>query len=145
MVKRKKVSGGNLIDLRKSNKKEILKLLCANGSLCCSDIARKINLSVGGTANITDEMLSEAEDASVVMPEFLDFIGDSVLVAHNASFDVGFLRQWCFENNIKISPTVLDTVELVMNLEDEFEIELEMDESFKTVGDVVKAIEEKLA
>ena len=31
----------------------------------------------------------------------------------------------------------LDTVELVMNLEDEFEIELEMDESFKTVGDVV--------
>ncbi|HIW39554.1 MAG TPA: acyl carrier protein [Candidatus Eubacterium pullicola] len=39
----------------------------------------------------------------------------------------------------------LDTVELVMNLEDEFEIELEMDESFKTVGDVVKAIEEKLA
>ena len=39
----------------------------------------------------------------------------------------------------------LDTVELVMNLEDEFEIELEMDESFKTVGDVVKAIEEQLA
>lgn len=39
----------------------------------------------------------------------------------------------------------LDTVELVMNLEDEFEIELEMDESFKTVGDVVKVIEEKLA
>ena len=39
----------------------------------------------------------------------------------------------------------LDTVELVMNQEDEFEIELEMDESFKTVGDVVKAIEEKLA
>ncbi len=39
----------------------------------------------------------------------------------------------------------LDTVELVMNLEDEFNIELEMDESFKTVGDVVKAIEEKLA
>ena len=39
----------------------------------------------------------------------------------------------------------LDTVELVMNLEDEFNIELEMDESFKTVGDVVKAIEEKFA
>ena len=35
----------------------------------------------------------------------------------------------------------LDTVELVMNLEDEFEIELEMDESFKTVGDVVKYLE----
>ncbi len=39
----------------------------------------------------------------------------------------------------------LDTVEVVMNLEDEFSIELEMDESFKCVGDVVKVIEEKLA
>ena len=61
-------------------------------------------------------MLAEAEDASVVMPEFLNFIGESVLVAHNASFDVGFVRQWCIENNIKISPTVLDTVELAKTL-----------------------------
>ena len=35
----------------------------------------------------------------------------------------------------------LDTVELVMNLEDEFGIQLEMNESLKTVGDVVNAIE----
>ncbi len=39
----------------------------------------------------------------------------------------------------------LDTVEVVMSLEDEFEIELEMDESFQCVGDVVKVIEEKIA
>lgn len=40
----------------------------------------------------------------------------------------------------------LDTVELVMNLEDAFEgIQLEMNESLKTVGDVVKAIDEALA
>ena len=55
----RKASGKNLIDLRKSNKKRILKLLCANGPLCGSDIARRINLSIGGTANITDEMLSD--------------------------------------------------------------------------------------
>jgi len=35
----------------------------------------------------------------------------------------------------------LDTVELVMNLEDEFGVQLEMNESLKTVGDVVAAIE----
>ena len=35
----------------------------------------------------------------------------------------------------------LDTVELVMNLEDEFGVQLEMNESLKTVGDVVNAIE----
>ncbi len=66
--------------------------------------------------HITDDMLAEAEDASVVLPEFLEFIGESVLVAHNASFDVGFIRQWCIENNVKISPTVLDTVELSKTL-----------------------------
>ena len=35
----------------------------------------------------------------------------------------------------------LDTVELVMNLEDEFGVQLEMNESLKTVSDVVAAIE----
>ena len=35
----------------------------------------------------------------------------------------------------------LDTVELVMNLEDEFGVQLEMNESLKTVGDVVAVIE----
>ena len=35
----------------------------------------------------------------------------------------------------------LDTVDLVMNLEDAFEVTLEMDENIKTVGDLVKAIE----
>ncbi|MEA4986991.1 MAG: acyl carrier protein [Anaerovorax sp.] len=38
----------------------------------------------------------------------------------------------------------LDTVELVMNLEDEFSISLEMNEDLKTVGDVVKAIDAAL-
>lgn len=36
----------------------------------------------------------------------------------------------------------LDTVELVMNMEDAFGISLEMTEDMKTVGDVVKAIDE---
>ena len=35
----------------------------------------------------------------------------------------------------------LDTVELVMNLEDEFDVEIEVDEGIKTVGDLVKIIE----
>lgn len=35
----------------------------------------------------------------------------------------------------------LDTVELVMNMEDEFGISLEMTDDMKTVGDVVKAID----
>ena len=54
----------------------------------------KLEEKIVKLTHITDDMLAEAEDASVVMPEFLNFIGESVLVAHNASFDVGFVRQW---------------------------------------------------
>lgn len=38
----------------------------------------------------------------------------------------------------------LDTVEMVMELEDEFDIELEVDTKLNTVGDMVALIEKKL-
>ncbi len=40
---------------------------------------------------ITNEMLEAAPEPDVVIPQFLDFIGDSVLVGHNANFDINFL------------------------------------------------------
>ncbi len=58
----------------------------------------------------------------------------------------------CERESIKLESTwkeleldSLDAVEVVMNLEDEFGIELEMDESFKCIGDVVAVIEQRLA
>ena len=43
---------------------------------------------------ITEAMLSSAPTAAQVLPRFLDFVGggDSILVAHNARFDMGFLN-----------------------------------------------------
>lgn len=41
---------------------------------------------------ITDSMLKGQPDAAKVMPDFLRFIGDSVLIAHNAPFDVNFIN-----------------------------------------------------
>ena len=41
---------------------------------------------------ISKSMLSGWPSPEVVWPDFLDFIGDSPLVAHNASFDMGFIR-----------------------------------------------------
>jgi DNA polymerase III epsilon subunit family exonuclease len=41
---------------------------------------------------ISDEMVRDAPLFSDVAPRFLEFIGDSVLVAHNAHFDMGFLN-----------------------------------------------------
>ena len=40
-------------------------------------------------------MVLDAPDIESVLPEFLEFVGDGVLVAHNAGFDVGFIEQNC--------------------------------------------------
>ncbi|WP_216327181.1 3'-5' exonuclease [Deinococcus aestuarii] len=41
---------------------------------------------------ISDEMVRDAPGLADVLPEFLDFVGDSPVVAHNISFDRGFMR-----------------------------------------------------
>ena len=41
---------------------------------------------------IDDEMVKDAPVISKVLPEFMDFLGESIIVAHNASFDFGFLN-----------------------------------------------------
>lgn len=63
--------------------------------------------------NITDDMLKDAPLIGEVLPKFLSFAGESVLVAHNAGFDVGFIRNAA--QTLQLPPvdnTVLDTVEL---------------------------------
>jgi len=42
--------------------------------------------------HITDEMLAGQPTIDAILPEFLDFIGNATLVAHNADFDMGFLE-----------------------------------------------------
>ena len=42
--------------------------------------------------HITDDMVKDAETIDKVIPKIIDFIGDSVLVAHNADFDIGYLN-----------------------------------------------------
>lgn len=62
--------------------------------------------------NITDEMLKNAPEESEMLPKFFDFFKDSVLVAHNAKFDMGFIKKWAERNDKKVTNTVLDTVGL---------------------------------
>ncbi len=45
--------------------------------------------------SITDSMVSGADPIEKILPEFIDFIGDSVVVAHNAGFDTGFIKKNC--------------------------------------------------
>lgn len=60
--------------------------------------------------SITDQMVMDAPDIETVLPKFLAFVGDAVLVAHNASFDVGFIEQNCRYQNMIPDFTSVDTV-----------------------------------
>lgn len=62
---------------------------------------------------INNDMVSEAPVLDEVINRFVDFIGDSVLVAHNAGFDYGFLRSALRKAEIKKDIfTVVDTLNL---------------------------------
>ena len=41
---------------------------------------------------ITNKMVQDAPTIDQILPEFLDFLGDHIFVAHNATFDYGFLN-----------------------------------------------------
>jgi len=62
--------------------------------------------------SITDEMVIDAETIEVVLPEFLEFVGDSVLVAHNAGFDTKFIKKYAKDMGRKVDNTVVDTMTL---------------------------------
>src|SRR6187431_651802 len=62
---------------------------------------------------ITDAMVYAAPPIEEVLPAFLEFLGDAVLVAHNAPFDTGFLRAACRTHGYKWPGSeVVDTVTL---------------------------------
>ena len=47
-----------------------------------------------------------------VLPEFLKFIGDAPLIAHNAPFDTGFISYACLKRNLKFENPSIDTLVL---------------------------------
>ncbi len=72
----------------------------------------KLSQDIINLTNITDDMLVNAPEENDMLPKFFEFFGDSVLVAHNAKFDTGFIKKWAQKNNIPFKNTVLDTVGL---------------------------------
>ena len=61
---------------------------------------------------ITDEMVANAPTIEGVLPEFFEFVGDSVLVAHNANFDTGFIRVAAERAGLPFTSPYLDTLAL---------------------------------
>lgn len=65
---------------------------------------------------ITNDMVSKERTIKEVLPEFLAFIGDKPLVAHNAMFDLGFIKNKSAALGYEIKNTVIDTLQLSRNL-----------------------------
>ena len=62
--------------------------------------------------SITDAMVIDAPKIETVLPEFMEYVGDAVLVAHNAGFDVGFIEENCRRLGMERKLTSVDTVAL---------------------------------
>ena len=73
---------------------------------------RPIPFEITNLTSITDEMVLDAPTIEVVLPQFLEFIGEGALVAHNAGFDVGFIEQNCRVLGLEQEFTAVDTVAL---------------------------------
>ena len=71
---------------------------------------------VSEVTNITDDMVADAETIDKVFPKILDFIEGSVLVAHNAPFDIGFLKQNAKVLGYEFDYTYIDTLSLAKDL-----------------------------
>jgi DNA polymerase-3 subunit alpha (Gram-positive type) len=61
---------------------------------------------------INDNMVIGAPMITEVLPEFLEFSKDAVMVAHNASFDMSFIEKNCERQGLHIDAAVIDTVAL---------------------------------
>ena len=83
---------------------------------CFVNPEKHIPERVTEVTNITDEMVKDAETIDKVFPKILEFIKDSVLVAHNAPFDMGFLKQNAKTLGYEFDYTYIDTLSLAKDL-----------------------------
>ena len=73
---------------------------------------RDIPARITELTGITNQMVKDAPKIDVALAEFLEFAKDSVLVAHNANFDCGFVRAAASRLGVPFTHTYIDTVPL---------------------------------
>ena len=80
------------------------------------DPGRTLDKKIIDLTGITDDMLVGAPTIEEVLPKFLEFVGDRILVAHNSDFDTGFIRAACHKQGYDYNFTAADTLILSQNL-----------------------------
>lgn len=73
---------------------------------------RPIPENITELTGITDQMVSDAPSEGDAVRSFLEFCGESPIVAHNADFDTSFIRIACERNHINFRNSFIDTLKL---------------------------------
>lgn len=77
---------------------------------------RPLSAKTVSLTGITDELLKGAPTPEDAVDAFLDWVGNSLLCAHNAAFDTGFIREYCARSGRPFDPLYFDTFVLAQYL-----------------------------
>ncbi len=85
------------------------------------DPGRKLPQKITEITNITDEMLQGKDNEETVIKRFVEWFNDLPMVAHNAKFDVSFLKMAYKKYDLgEFTNTVIDTLELSRTMDNNF-------------------------
>ena len=88
---------------------------------CFVNPERPIPKEVQELTHITEEMVESAETIEQVLPKFLEFTKDSILVAHNSKFDMGFITHFAKGQGLSVTNNVIDTLVIARELFESYE------------------------
>ena len=77
---------------------------------------RRLTPEIIGLTGITDAMLADAPQLKDALTAFLQFVNGRPLAAHNAEFDISFIRERCRKVGLEFDPTYVDSLILAQNL-----------------------------
>ena len=96
---------------------EIGALKVRGGKICDRFISlihpkKMISGAVEALTGITNDMVKTASEVSQVIPEFVDFCGDDILVGHNIMFDFRFTKTFAGRLGLKFEHQGVDTLKI---------------------------------
>ena len=71
-----------------------------------------ISAEITALTGIDENLVKDSPKISAVMPDFIKFIEGATLVAHNAEFDVKFLKRFATAEDYVVTNPIIDTLEM---------------------------------
>lgn len=72
---------------------------------------------ISNLTGITNEMTNDSKTIDILLPSFLEFVGNDTIIGHNVNFDINFIYDKCIDNEIDgISNNFIDTMRMSRKL-----------------------------